>query len=508
MRSRSLWFALFLPLAAAAHAAADPANTETAPPPPVAWTDCGNGVQCARVTVPLDYDRPSGASIEIAIARRPAVDAAHRLGSLFVHPGGPGGSGVAVVKGAPMSLFEAFPRFDVVGFDQRGLNESSPAVADCGDDPGNVYRLPILRPPGVDRRDFAAATNAYVRNCRAVNATLLPHLGTANVARDLDRLRAAVGDTRLNYLGISYGTVIGATYATLFPGRARAIVLDSPLDVQVYYDDPLRIIRERAQGHEDLLGLFLAACAREAAACGFGEGRPRAALEGLLERLDAVPIPSSDPADPRLLSGDAVRIALTQTVGTRGAWRLLADGLRDAAAGDGSGLLAFTPYGPAGADDDFNTAVLSVDQRFPRWPDALYFAVAQWSWRTFPHFWFATGYADFVRGHWLVSDDDAFRGRIRNPANAAPILVVASTHDASTPYFQALNLMADLGNARLLTFEGEEHGAVGGLDACLVAHAARYFDDGTLPPRGSRCVQQVEAFPQARTAQRWQLKAR
>lgn len=500
-----------------AFAASDSFGETAAAPPPMGpvvpdldWTDCGDGVQCADAEVPLDYDRPHGPTIEIALARRPAVDQANRIGSLFLHPGGPGGSGVDVVRGAPLVFFEVFSRFDVVGFDQRGLGASRPAVVDCGDDPGYVYRTPILRPPTVDKHEFLADTRAYTRNCRALNRGILPHLSTANVARDLDLLRAAVGDEGLNYLGISYGTVIGATYASLFPGRARALVLDSALDVQDYYDDPLTVIWERAQGHEDALVRFLDACAAHQDRCGFGGDDPGAALESLIARLDLEPIPSSDPADPRLLSGDGVRIALTQTVGSRPRWPLLAAGLRQAEAGDGSGLLLFLGGSP-GAGDDFNTAVLAVDQRYARGPVRDYFDLAEQSYSTFDHFWFATGYPDLVRARWRVEDHDAFRGRIRNPATAAPILVIGNTHDASAPYFQVERLVADLGNARLLTYDADEHGAVPSFDPCVLEATVSYLNDGVLPAEGTVCVQQGEPFPPAgmRAAERplWNWKA-
>ncbi len=212
--------------------------------PKLVWTDCGAGFQCANAEVPLDYDRPFARTIEMALIRRPAADPAHRIGSLFLNPGGPGLSGIEFVRTAPPPAFQLFAQFDIIGFDPRGRGASRPAVLDCGDNPG--YRLPIPRSSTVANRVFLGEARSYGADCRKLNREILAHLGSANVARDLDLLRAALGDAQLNYIGFSYGSVIGATYASLFPGRTRAMVLDSPIDVQGYYDHPIKQWREHA----------------------------------------------------------------------------------------------------------------------------------------------------------------------------------------------------------------------------------------------------------------------
>jgi pimeloyl-ACP methyl ester carboxylesterase len=480
-----------------------------APPqvPYLDWTDCGDGFQCATATVPLDYDHPRGRTVQIALIRRPAIDQANRIGSLFLNPGGPGQSGIDFVRAAPPPAFQAVSRFDVIGFDPRGLGASRPAVLDCGDSP--AFRSPLPRPDSVDKLAFLVDTFDYVRDCRVLNRDLLAHLSSANVARDLDLLRAAVGDPRLNYLGFSYGSVIGATYASLFPGRARAMVLDSPIDVQKYYDNPNGQWREHAGGHEHVLDRFMAACTASPAGCGFGGADPKAAFDALLARLDVAPIPSSDPADPRLLDGDTVRFIFESGLRARFLWPFLAQGLSLAQQGDGGGLLAFAGGSGNPARDDFQNGVLGVDQEYRRWPILDYFTLAERSYRDFPHFWFLSGYWDLVRAQWLAEDFDAFRGRIRNPSHAAPILLVGMTHDPATPYFQAERLAADLGNARLLTFDADGHGAITTLDPCVLENVTRYLDDGILPAPGTTCVQQGTPFPAAaaRKAQRpvWNL---
>ena len=462
--------------------------------PQLAWTDCGGGFQCANAKVPLDYDRPFERTIEVALVRRPAADPANRIGSLFLNPGGPGYSGIEFVRTAPPPAFQLFAQFDVVGFDPRGLGASSPAVLDCGKNP--AYRVPLPRTSTVPNRVFLEDARNYVETCRKLNREILPHLSTANVARDLDLLRAAVGDAKLNYIGISYGSVIGATYATLFPGRTRSMVLDSPIDVQGYYDNPVKQWSEHAAGHEHVLDRFLTACRDSQAGCGFGGSDPAAALDLLLARLDREPIPSSDPSDTRTLSGDLVRLLFEEQLRSRPKWPLMAEGLAMAEAGDGRMLLELLDTVPGNpAIDDYQTAVLAVDQQYGHEPPHKFFELIERSERRFPHFWFLSGHWDLVRALWPVNDRDAFRGTIRNPANAAPILVVGMTHDPATPYFQAQRLTADLGNARLLTFDADGHGAATSFDPCVLQAVAGYVIAGVLPEEGAVCVQQGDPFP-------------
>jgi len=478
--------------------AGDRSSMEAMRPTPVVpklvWTDCSGGFQCATAKVPLDYDHPFARMIEIALVRRPAADPANRIGSLFLNPGGPGGSAIEFVRTAPPAAFQLFAQFDVVGFDPRGRGASRPAVLDCGDNPS--YVIPIPRTSSIANRAFLDEARSYTETCRKLNREILPHLSTANVARDLDLLRAAVGDAQLNYYGISYGSVIGATYASLFPGRTRAMVLDSPIDVQGYYDNPVKQWREHAAGHEHVLQRFLAACKDSQGRCGFGGSDPAVALDQLLARLDQEPIRSSDPSDVRTLNGDIVRHVFEEILRSRRLWPALAEALAKAEAGDGRMMLEFGDSIPGNAAvDDFQTAVLAVDQQYGHKPAHYYFDLIERSEREFPHFWFLSGHWDLVRAIWPANDRDAFRGRIRNPANAAPILVIAMTHDPATPFVQAQRLTADLGNARLLTFDADGHGAGTTFDPCVLEAAVGYVVAGILPPRGAVCVQQGEPFP-------------
>src|SRR6185436_5018881 len=240
----------------------------------------------------------------------------------------------------------------------------------------------------------------------------------------------------------------------------------------------------------------LAACKDSQGRCGFGGSDPAVALDQLLARLDQEPIRSSDPSDVRTLNGDIVRHVFEEILRSRRLWPALAEALAKAEAGDGRMMLEFGDSIPGNAAvDDFQTAVLAVDQQYGHKPAHYYFDLIERSEREFPHFWFLSGHWDLVRAIWPANDRDAFRGRIRNPASAAPILVIAMTHDPATPFVQAQRLTADLGNARLLTFDADGHGAGTTFDPCVLEAAVGYVVAGILPPQGAVCVQQGEPFP-------------
>jgi pimeloyl-ACP methyl ester carboxylesterase len=464
------------------------------PVPTLDWSDCGDGFQCATAIVPLDYQHPRAQTIELALIRRPAVDQANRIGTLFLNPGGPGGSGVNMVRGAPEPAFQAVARFDVVGFDPRGVGASRPAI-DCGTE-ANPAAFIFERPHTIDPAAFEAEMRAIGDACLANNAELLPHMSTGNVARDLDLLRAAVGDEQLNYLGFSYGTVIGATYATMFPGRSRAMILDSPVDVQGYYGDPVHNWREQASGFENALDRFFMHCATAGPGCGFGGSDPEAAFDGLVARLNRAPLSSPEPATVPPLNGDLVLTAATSTLYDRFFYPLFAHSLIAAEAGDPGPMYDYLALNDGGVGNDAQIAVLGVDQRFDRRVDQ-YFVNGEQNYGLFDHFWWDGGYSDLLQAVWPVEDRGALRGEVENPAGANPILIIAVTYDPATPYVAAERLTADLGNARLLTYQADGHGALTSLDPCLWGPFVTYLNTLTLPAEGTTCIDPGPPFPSA-----------
>jgi pimeloyl-ACP methyl ester carboxylesterase len=197
------------------------------------WQDCGDGYQCANLEVPRDYRHPHGATFNLGIIRLPAQDKAHRIGSLFVNFGGPGGDAVDTIHAIGRGLFGAVnDRFDIVAVDPRGVTETQPSV-DChaNQETQGIYSEPFTTPLNLDRNALIAKDLQYIHRCEELNGDVLRYLSTKNTAMDMDAVRAAMGEPRLNYFGFSYGTFLGSTYASLFPNHYRAMVLDGPVDV-------------------------------------------------------------------------------------------------------------------------------------------------------------------------------------------------------------------------------------------------------------------------------------
>jgi pimeloyl-ACP methyl ester carboxylesterase len=515
------WRVLTMSLAAAALlafapvAGAAPAQSTAGPVPDLEWRECGDGFDCATAEVPLDYDRPRGRTIELALVRDPAADPDQRIGSLFLNPGGPGGSGVRFLREAPPIAREVVGRrFDLIGFDPRGVGSSRPTL-DCGvnQETSGVYPQPFTR-PDADLTAHVHRARAYVDRCAARNSDLMKHVSTGDVARDLDLLRAAVGDAKLTYIGVSYGTLIGATYASLFPGKARALVLDSPIDAETWTRRPFEAFREQTASGENVLDRFFAACAAHQDSCGFGGDDPEDAFDDLAARLDAqpLPVPGAEPVD-----GDDLRFVAYDSMYDQAEWPGLATALSSAAAGDGRPLreLVDSAYRRRadGSYEPFWDAyfgVTALDQDYPGRIQS-FLEAGRHSYSLFDHLWFNSGYNELPQGISPYESRDVFRGPFRN-AGAAPALVIGGTHDPATPYHWAKRLVADLGNARLVTVRGNGHGTITSLDPCVLVPMLTYLETGTPPDEGLTCHRPAP-FPAATPAratsrsialQRWQ----
>jgi pimeloyl-ACP methyl ester carboxylesterase len=451
--------------------------------------------------VPRDYRDRRGPVFRLPVIKWPAKDQSRRIGSMFVNPGGPGGSGVGFLRGAPPGALDGFARFDVVSWDPRGIGGSVPAV-DCStpeednDGAANTTFTPLFE---VDLKAAVRGARNSVRTCVERNPGVLPYVGTTNTARDLELLRRAVGDEKLTYLGMSYGAHIGATYASLYPGRARAMVLDSPVDPDVWANRPMEIRREQNASFESSLDRFFASG-------GFTED----GFDDLIAAMNRQPLPAPGATHPDPVRGDDVLRVATNAMYSRFDWAPLSQALRQAETGDASlmrDLLdAYTGRAPDGTYQSTGSyfAVSAQDMRLPR--DVQdYVADVRHQYAMFPHQWQYSFGQDLVYAVYDQPQRDVFRGPFRNPAGAAPVLIIAGTHDPATPYQWGRRVVEQLGNARLLTYRADGHLAATSFNPCIGAALLTYLDTVTLPAEGATCTQRAPAAALTAPAQRWDV---
>jgi pimeloyl-ACP methyl ester carboxylesterase len=454
---------------------------------PVAWSDCGSGFECGQLLVPRDYAAPGAQSLVISVIRLPALDRAGRIGSLVLNPGGPGGSGTDFVRQSAERLFDdgVRRRFDIVGFDPRGVNRSSEVR--CVDNLDHFLATDPTPDTPAELASLLDGERTFADGCQRRNAELLPHLGTENVARDLDMLRAALGDAKLTYVGFSYGTLIGALYAQMFPDRIRALVLDGAVDPAL---DQAAISKGQAVGFEGALHRFLADCARDRACAFRHRGKPGPAFDALMRRIEAKPLPATRLRDARLVGPSYAWSGVAAALYSRETWPILAAGLALAEAGDGSiFLLLSDPLNGRSSDGgysnliDAHRAVVCVDFPGPRDPKAYEARATDWA-REAPHFGALLAFSDVGCAFWPTPPT-------RQPApvsapGAPPIVVIGTSGDPATPYAWSVALSRQLRSSTLITRRGEGHTGYAH-SACVQKAANAYLVALTVPKSGLTC---------------------
>lgn len=478
--------------------------------PPVQWSACTEatlvGYDCASYLVPLDHDDPGGASTPIALSRRPANVPATRIGTIFVNPGGPGGAGRGMVRSATTLFSTAvLDRFDVVGFDPRGIGGSAPLQCFPDDAAAEELfeRMTLVPVTPREITDTLRANYVYTEGCKQNAGPLLTHMSTLNVAKDLDLLRQGVGDRDLTFLGFSYGTLVGATYANLFPQRVRAIINDGNVDPRQRTNHRLANKADRAGGFETALDGMLTACDAAGSACAFSGGA-RAKFDALRERLRQGPF---ELADGETITIDDLTGYITSQLYVVSRFPATAQTLQatyeliispdPAARRAATNPLPDSPQGRGWLGDSYSYtsndaffAVNCADAPLPTTP-ALYPGFARAFEAEHPTFGRAEAFSEVGCANWPRTDE-RYDGPWHRPT-ANPMLIVNPTYDPATPYVFAERITRQLGNARLLTLDGFGHTTR--FSACVTDWYTRYLLRGELPPVGTRCAQDVAPFP-------------
>ncbi len=448
------------------------------------WRDCGGDFECSRLLVPVDYAHPDGATLRLSVVRRPADG--RRIGSLVLNPGGPGASGVDYARAADSVVTDTMRRrYDVVGFDPRGVGRSRPVH--CLTDPQLDAFLAIDGTPddAAEERALDVTSRRLGQACRARTGALLAHVGTRDAARDLDVLRAALGDRRLTYLGKSYGTYLGAIYAAMFPTHVGRLVLDGVVDPA---DDTVAIGRAQAAGFQLALGSFVADCLSRPG-CPLSGTRASALdrLARFLDDVDRTPLRASRPVTQPL-----AMVGMAEAMYDPRLWPFLRLALRDAFIGDGTALLTLADLYADRNDDGHYTSNLMValyavnclDLPETADPADLKVRAADYA-RVSPIFGAYVAWSALPCRYWPYPAEG--KPAPVRATGAPPILVVGTTRDPATPYASAVSLSRELDKARLLTYDGDGHTAYRQGSTCIDRHVDAFLLSSRLPPPGTRC---------------------
>jgi pimeloyl-ACP methyl ester carboxylesterase len=450
----------------------------------------GDAWQCATMKTPLDWDRPDGETIDLALirARASGPDSA-RIGSLVFNFGGPGGSGVTTLPAFGQDYARLRTRYDLVSFDPRGVGRSAP-VRCLSDRRLDAYFQQDATPDdGAERAELLENTREFNAACEQNSGKILPHVRTTDAARDMDLMRQVLGDGRLHYFGISYGTELGAVYAHLFPKNVGRAVFDAVVDpTQTSEQGSLG----QAEGFQRALDNYAEDCTSKAEDCPVGDTPQdvKDRIARLLKDLDSRPVPGIFPRD---LTQTAATSGIAQSLYSKDFWEYLTEGLEGAYDGDGRVLMVLSDSLNGRSENGeysnltaANTAINCADDK-PRYDTAYVQG-------RLPEFRRASAlFGDFLAWGMLGCTDWPVAGAADHPdvraPGAPPILVIGTTGDPATPYEGARRMADALGEGVgvELTYEGEGHGAYTGESSCVREAVDRYLLDGTVPAGGTVC---------------------
>ena len=471
--------------------------------PPADFTDCSSRINigalglpaglaaqlsfgCAVIRVPLDYTQPTGRQITLQLLKIHDSADTKPIGSLLVNPGGPGGSGLNLALGIVGQLSNSLlDHFDILGFDPRGVGESSPieCLTDQQKDQINAASPDVLTPSGFTQARAIAKQIADACSSKYGNA--LPYFNTVQTAMDMNQIREAVGDPQLNYLGFSYGTELGAQYLHLYPQTVRVAVLDGAVDPLT---NDITSFANQLQGFEGAFDQFAAWCTKHSPCSSLGN--PRQTVYKIAAQAGKAPIPSSTPGETRKATPAIVYTGVLSALYSQSQWSTLGQALIDGERGDSSGLFQL-------ADDynerynghytnlsDANTTISCNDSK-PGPSDATIRATAK-SWaKRFPMFGLWSAASLFSCQQWQPKRTVPPLPTARTTPHT--VLVIGNLHDPATPYQGAKDLVNTLGHAELLTWNGEGHTSYLQGSSCIDAYVNSYLVSGTLPPAGKVC---------------------
>ncbi|WP_405801801.1 alpha/beta hydrolase [Streptomyces sp. NBC_01506] len=450
----------------------------------------GTKWECATMTAPLDYAKPTGATIPLALIRAKTSDPGKRIGSLVFNFGGPGGSGVTGLPSFGNDYEKLRTRYDLVSFDPRGVGRSEPV--ECKDDKQlDAYYAQDMTPDDTaEEKAYVNGLKWYASGCEQKSGKELPYVGTVNAARDMELMRQVLGDDKLNYFGISYGTELGGVYAHLYPKSVGRAVFDAVVDPSETSEQGSL---GQAKGFQLALDNFAKDCVNRGDKCTLPGSTPQQ-IEGfivaLLDRLDKQPIAG---LGSRKLTETQATNGIAQTLYSKEYWPLLEQGLDEADGGSGALLLVLSDA-MNGRDEKgrysniqaANAAVNCVDSKER-------YSLAQTK-AKLPEFRAASPvFGDFLGWGLLGCSEWPVPGEWDKPdvsaPGAAPILVIGNTGDPATPYAGAQAMAKALGKGVgvELTYEGQGHGAYNGGSACVQNAVDGYLLNGDVPKAGTVC---------------------
>jgi len=439
------------------------------------WKSCSGDsldpLQCARLSVPFDYNNPSKGSFSLKLVKRPANIRTQRVGSMLVNPGGPGFGGTDLPENAE-SYFSTtlIDTFDIIGWDPRGTGESTPAV-DCVDNYDTYFTNDPTPETEAEHQDLIDISKAFNAECQKKSGEILPYISTNATARDMDMIRAALGEEKITYFGFSYGSELGATWATMFPSTVRAAVLDGATDPTSNY---MQGGLDQAKGFETEFTKFLAQCSANKKCPFYNNGDAEGAFDKLIKELDERPLQMSK---TRALVNQAIAYtAVSQAMYSSTMWPELEVALRDAQQGNGAGLMSLfdsyyrrTPDGKYGNELEAFNAIMCLDDPGPKTVEETDSYIPKFL-EVAPRLGisFTGGYTCVF---WPAKKDQ----RIEiTGKGAGPIMVVGTTGDAATPLASSQKMASTLEDGRLIVVSEDRHTGYGAND-CVVSAVDKYL---------------------------------